>query len=331
MKTKTKQWVSVLLLCVSLWTLSCNWLKTTSYYEGTFAYATSSVNEILNFFGLDIDLESSVNDTETSAYNSRLGKGLSNLYDALSDDGLSISEWRESMSFLSYVIKRTEKFGFFTYMDDDTVAALHLISYLGYIFTFLYALTIFFAIYAIVNHILKRKNSSIGATICFVIWFIFNFLVVFQFNRSVIENNMLRITGWSILAVVCCIVSSILWSQCRAELQVQNAINDRSLKDSLLHARDKVQQADYSKVVDSAKDTFSSAKEQIHTHIPASWECPACHSRMTAEKKFCSNCGAKRPDPVYCPKCGRRLASQDTFCPDCGTPRPKDSDDSTDA
>lgn len=330
MKTKTKQWVSILLLCVSLWTLSCNWLKTTSYYEGMFAYTTSSINEILSLFGVDFDLESSVENSETSAYNSRLSQGVSNLYEALSDEGLSISEWRESMSFLSYVIKRTEKLGFFTYMDDDTVTALHVISFIGYIFNFLYAMTILFAIYAIINHILKRKNSSIGVTVCFVIWFIFNFLVVFEFNRSLIENDMLRITGWSVLALVCCIASSVLWRQCRREFQAQNILNNRSLKDSILHARDTMQQTDYSRVVDSAKDTFSSAKEQIHTHIPASWECPACHSRMTAEKKFCSNCGAKRPEPMYCPKCGRRLTNRDAFCPDCGTPRPKNTDDSED-
>ena len=266
MKTKTKQWVSILLLCVSLWTLSCNWLKTTSYYEGTFAYATSSVNEILNFFGLDIDLESSVNDTETSAYNSRLGKGLSNLYDALSDDGLSISEWRESMSFLSYVIKRTEKFGFFTYMDDDTVAALHLISYLGYIFTFLYALTIFLR-YMRLSIILKRKNSSIGATICFVIWFIFNFLVVFQFNRSVVKT-----TCSALLVGLSSLLFAVLYPASSEPVPSRtastNAINDRSLKDSLLHARDKVQQADYSKVVDSARIHFHPQKSRFIRIFP---------------------------------------------------------------
>lgn len=312
MKTKTKQWVSVLLLCVSLWTLSCNWLTTTSGYAGAFPYSENTVNIILNCFGLNVDLESSAKYTETSEeYNSRLSRGFSNLSEALSDDGLSISEWRESMSFLSYVIRRTEVYGFLTDMDKDIVIALRSLYYFGYAVTVLYILTIVLVLYAILNHILKRKNFGAGATICFAIWLIFNLFAVSELN-NVAEDSVTRITGWSILALICCIASCVFWRQYYRELQIQNAVNNYSLKESILQVYDKIKQAGCNRVADS-------------------WECPACHSHMTAEKKFCSNCGSKRPDPMYCPKCGYRFTDNSAFCPNCGTARPKDSDDSTDA
>ena len=312
MKTKTKQWVSVLLLCVSLWTLSCNWLTTTSGYEGAFPYSENTVNIILNCFGLNVDLESSVKYTETNEeHNSRLSRGFSNLSEALSDDGISISEWRESMGFLSYVIRRTEVYGFLEDMDKDIVTTLHILYYFGYAVTVSYILTIVLTLYAILNHILKRKNFGAGATACFAIWFIFNLFAVYQLN-NVAEDSVIRITGWSILAPICCIASCVFWHQCYRELQMQNSANDCSLEESILQVYDKIKQAGCNRVVDS-------------------WECPACHSHMTAEKKFCSNCGFKRPDPMYCPKCGYRFTDNSAFCPNCGTARPKDSDDSTDA
>lgn len=331
MKTKTKQWVSVLLLCISLWTLSCNWLTTTSGYEGAFPYSENTVNIILNCFGVNVDLESSVKYTETSEESSpRLSRGFSNLSEVLSDDGLSISEWRESMSFLSYVIRRTEVYGFLEDMDKDIVTTLHILYYFGYAVTVLYILTIVLVLYAILNHILKRKNFGAGATACFAIWFIFNLFAVYQLN-NIAEDSVIRITGWSILALICCIASCVFWRQCYRELQMQNSANDCSLKESILQLYDKVQQVGYNRAVDSSKNTSSSAKGQIYKHTSASWECPACHSHMTAEKKFCSNCGAKRPAPVYCPKCGYCFTDNAAFCSNCGTPRPKDSDDSTDA
>ena len=59
------------------------------------------------------------------------------------------------------------------------------------------------------------------------------------------------------------------------------------------------------------------------------WLCPACGA--TASSKFCTNCGAKRPDAGtwFCPNDGTECKSK--FCPQCGTARPEASDVSSEA
>jgi uncharacterized membrane protein YvbJ len=35
--------------------------------------------------------------------------------------------------------------------------------------------------------------------------------------------------------------------------------------------------------------------------------------------KFCSECGAKRPDKKFCKECGNSLDEASKFCKNCGT------------
>ena len=50
------------------------------------------------------------------------------------------------------------------------------------------------------------------------------------------------------------------------------------------------------------------------------WSCPTC-GKAGNTGKFCSECGAKRPEEGWtCPTCGK--VNQGKFCPECGTKRP---------
>ena len=48
------------------------------------------------------------------------------------------------------------------------------------------------------------------------------------------------------------------------------------------------------------------------------WSCPSCGSDNGG--KFCTECGAKKPEDVICPNCGTNYGeSGPKFCMECGT------------
>lgn len=50
----------------------------------------------------------------------------------------------------------------------------------------------------------------------------------------------------------------------------------------------------------------------------AGWTCANCNAANAAEAKFCSNCGNKKPEGSFCPNCGAPSAAGAKFCPECG-------------
>ena len=50
----------------------------------------------------------------------------------------------------------------------------------------------------------------------------------------------------------------------------------------------------------------------------AGWTCANCNAANAAEAKFCSNCGNKKPEGGFCPNCGAPSAAGAKFCPECG-------------
>lgn len=56
------------------------------------------------------------------------------------------------------------------------------------------------------------------------------------------------------------------------------------------------------------------ASEQV---TQSGWTCPNCNKQVNG--KFCSDCGAKKPEKLKCPKCGVELDEKKKFCPECGT------------
>ena len=47
------------------------------------------------------------------------------------------------------------------------------------------------------------------------------------------------------------------------------------------------------------------------------WICPNCQKEV--DGKFCSECGAKKPENKKCSNCGKDLDGNSKFCPECGT------------
>ena len=45
-------------------------------------------------------------------------------------------------------------------------------------------------------------------------------------------------------------------------------------------------------------------------------QCPKCHTAVSANKKFCPECGEKLGNS--CPKCGASIKKNNKFCPECG-------------
>ena len=46
--------------------------------------------------------------------------------------------------------------------------------------------------------------------------------------------------------------------------------------------------------------------------------CPKCEAPLSANTKFCPNCGAEVKSSSQCAKCGAKLQPNSKFCPDCG-------------
>lgn len=46
------------------------------------------------------------------------------------------------------------------------------------------------------------------------------------------------------------------------------------------------------------------------------WVCPNCGKER--DGKFCSECGAKKPEKKFCTQCGKELNETCKFCPECG-------------
>ena len=54
----------------------------------------------------------------------------------------------------------------------------------------------------------------------------------------------------------------------------------------------------------------------VSTSATDAWTCPNCNKEV--HSKFCSECGAKKPEKKKCPKCGTELDEMKKFCPECG-------------
>ena len=60
-------------------------------------------------------------------------------------------------------------------------------------------------------------------------------------------------------------------------------------------------------------------KAAAHTQEPGTVKCSACGAQLTAQAKFCLECGTKVPPSVIkCAGCGNELQGGSKFCPECG-------------
>lgn len=50
-------------------------------------------------------------------------------------------------------------------------------------------------------------------------------------------------------------------------------------------------------------------------------QCSDCSTKIKADAKFCSNCGASQAMALFCKNCGNKFSMQEKFCCECGTKR----------
>jgi len=55
----------------------------------------------------------------------------------------------------------------------------------------------------------------------------------------------------------------------------------------------------------------------VSTPSADEWNCPNCNTKRTG--KFCTECGAKKPEGKKCSNCGKDIKEGTKFCPECGT------------
>lgn len=73
-------------------------------------------------------------------------------------------------------------------------------------------------------------------------------------------------------------------------------------------------QAPQQPVQQQTNTTQAVANENV---VQDGWTCPNCQKSVNG--KFCSDCGAKKPEKCKCPNCGVELDEKKKFCPECGT------------
>ena len=52
---------------------------------------------------------------------------------------------------------------------------------------------------------------------------------------------------------------------------------------------------------------------------PAGKACRACGAAISADARFCPECGAKQEASAFCTNCGKEIPAGTKFCPECGT------------
>ena len=70
--------------------------------------------------------------------------------------------------------------------------------------------------------------------------------------------------------------------------------------------------------VNSADAKFCSKCGAKKPEANPGWACTNCNANNNADAKFCANCGNKKPEAGACPGCGAATSPGAKFCPGCG-------------
>ena len=103
------------------------------------------------------------------------------------------------------------------------------------------------------------------------------------------------------------------------EAAIRNAekATERAIDSAVEGAQDEAYEATEEAINESKEKNKQKKAEQADT-----WKCPKCgHKGNTG--KFCTECGAKKPEAEgawFCPNCGAKNTGK--FCTECGTPKP---------
>ena len=62
----------------------------------------------------------------------------------------------------------------------------------------------------------------------------------------------------------------------------------------------------------------SSNNQQTSQGNAGTKTCPSCNASISANAKFCPECGRPIPSKKFCTNCGKEITSNAKFCPECG-------------
>lgn len=238
------------------------------------------------------------------------------LASALKDGGLSIAEGKTALSKLSGLATKIEKSEYAEWvLDEDTLDMLGRVKPLSVVYQLLFWATILAGLWAAACRVLLRRDPvGMVSTGLFFVWLAAAMVAAMQLNKMAegigAQESFLRITAWSVLAPLCSLASLLLWGRCAEELKAKKGdrVNLESLNESLGTIKEKG-----GALLNQGKQAINAAAA-----LQKPWSCPVCGAQMESGKKFCSACGAKRPEPGRCAACGAVQEPGVEFCANCG-------------
>ena len=227
------------------------------------------------------------------------------------DGGLSIAEGRLVLSKIADLGRSIEdsEYGYWL-LDQESMKIISSLKSINIFYQLLFWLTVFAGGWTVICRLLTRKDVvDKVSTALFFLWSMVSLMAVIRVNEMA-DTSLLRITLWSVLAPLSSLASSILWSRCIEELKEKNT----GLFDPEGVGRG------VEAIKEKGTALFHQSKHAIRAAVVLQkpWACPLCGAQMEAGKKFCSACGAKRPEPLRCAACGAVQEAGVEFCADCG-------------
>lgn len=304
------RWLSALLVVVSLWALWGNWVvlvgdardtvtQTFQYADSVTDMAENLADELESYVGVKISL-------------SALKKAVR----AMQDGGLSLSEARLLMGIggkISSALKDNPSLSY--WFGEDTLGVLRTVGRLNLLYQLCFFATVGAALWAAIQRARKRTDvfSSRVYPIMYSVWLAACVLLTLYLWKADDFQFSLRPTLWALLAPACAWFSCILWNAFDTQIAGANTTDFGKLDLSSFRGG-------ITALEQKGKGLFSKGTQAFQQLAGNPWTCPVCGTEMTKEKNFCTQCGAKHPEPQRCAYCGAVQEPGVTFCANCGKP-----------
>lgn len=304
-----RRWISFALALVALCMMWGNWLTLRGEYREEWK------EKIADAGGIGDLAEELMGQFDFDDVGLKLGEA-KKMAGAIRDGGLSIAEGKTILGKLSGLMAKVEKSEYADwFLNEDALNIIGKIKTFNVFYQLLFWATVLAGLWAAACRVLLRRDPvGVVSTALFFIWLAAALAVVAQFNERMggigAEESFLRITAWSVLAPLCSLAGLLLWGRCAEELKAKKGggIDLGSLNGSLGTIKEKS-----GALLNQGKQAINAAAA-----LQKPWSCPACGAQMEAGKKFCSACGAKRPEPGRCAACGAVQEPGVEFCANCG-------------
>lgn len=297
-----KRWISFILALLAFFMLWASWIVLKGDAREDWQKRFSEAEELAD------QAENLVDDFDMYDVDLRLSEA-KKIVKAVKDGGISIVEGRFVLSKfakLANQVADSDLGGF--YMDRETKELISGLNLWNVACQILFWLTVASTLWSAACRVLTRKDVvSTASPILLGIWLIAALAAAAKLN-AMADESIMRITGWAVLAPVCALASLLVWNKCFHGLEKLGGQNLQGLGGNFAAVKEKGVS-----LLQEGKQAINAAAA---TQKP--WLCTGCGAQMEAGKKFCSACGAKRPEPHRCAACGAVQEPGVEFCANCG-------------